>query len=61
MLPFSWETAFRFMSIAGYPVISNVAHAQHLPASWGTLYELSRLPEDKLEIALSEGWRPMKS
>jgi hypothetical protein len=29
---------------------------QHLPVSWGTLYELTKLPEDKLEIALSEGW-----
>lgn len=44
------------MAVARNPAISKTAHAPLLPASWMTLYELTKLPGDKLEIALSEGW-----
>lgn len=54
-LPFGRATAMRLMAIAGCPVISNVAHAQHLPTSWTTLYELTRLPEPDLIDAIESG------
>jgi hypothetical protein len=39
-LPFTRSTAFRLMAIARDSVISNVAHGQHLPPSWRTLYPI---------------------
>src|SRR5690606_8102365 len=54
-LPFGRATAMRLMAIADCPAISNVARAQHLPASWTTLYELSRLPEADLIDAIESG------
>jgi hypothetical protein len=45
-----------FMAIASNSVLSNRKCVSDLPGSWGTLYELTKLPEDKLENALSEGW-----
>ncbi|MGD9656903.1 MAG: hypothetical protein AB7U61_04560 [Methylocystis sp.] len=50
------QTARKFMAISSHQTISNRAHMRDLPGSWGTLYELTKLPDDKLEIALSEGW-----
>src|ERR1700722_5186855 len=46
-LPFDWTTAFRLMEIAK----SDVARGQrriYLPASWGTLYELTKLPDARI-------------
>jgi N6-adenosine-specific RNA methylase IME4 len=54
-LPFSRPTAFRFMAIAQNPVLSSDTHAQRLPTSWGTLYELSKVPTTVLEEALTIG------
>lgn len=54
-LPFGENTALRLMRIAGNPFISNAAHVQHLPASWGTLYELTKLDEETFLSALSDG------
>jgi hypothetical protein len=47
------------MKIASTDALSKPAHVQLLPPSWGTLYELTKLPEDKLEVALVNllGWR----
>ena len=50
------RTAQRLMAIARDEIISNPTHASLLPSSWDTLYELTKLPDEKLEIALSEGW-----
>ena len=46
-LPFKASTAQRLMKIAADKRISNTANVQHLPAHWGTLYELTKLPDDK--------------
>jgi hypothetical protein len=40
-LHFTPRTAQRLMAIASNKVLSNATHVSHLPASWGTLYELS--------------------
>jgi hypothetical protein len=45
---FGWTTADRLMAIARHPVLANFAAAQSLPASWTTLYELSRLRPKRL-------------
>jgi hypothetical protein len=50
-LPFSRQTAFRLMSIAGGSRLTNVAHGQHLPPSWRTLYELTKLDDGQWQYA----------
>jgi hypothetical protein len=54
-LPFTASTAERLMKIASDERLSNPAHVQLLPAAWGTLYELSKLPDAAFEQALSSG------
>jgi hypothetical protein len=55
-LPFGPNTAQRLMQIAENPVLSNAAHVPLLPASWGTLYELAKLPKHgvDLEVLIEE-------
>jgi hypothetical protein len=50
------DWARRFMSIASNALIANGKYASHFPQSIETLSALAKLPEDKLEVALSEGW-----
>jgi hypothetical protein len=47
--PFSYRMARMLMDIAEHPVLSNVKHASHLPASWYTLFVLSKIDSKKLE------------
>jgi hypothetical protein len=54
-LPFTARTAQRLMAIAEHPVLSNATHVSDLPASWGTLYALSLLPDEELEAMLANG------
>jgi hypothetical protein len=54
-LPFGRRTAERLISIAANPVLSNATHVSHLPASWGTLYVLSKLPKQTLLARLADG------
>jgi hypothetical protein len=54
-LPFKERTAERLMAIASNKFLANPAHVSLLPASWATLYQLSRLPDELLGRALSEG------
>jgi hypothetical protein len=49
------RSAQRFMAIASNPVLSNATHVSHLPASWGTLYELAKTPAAALEAELEDG------
>lgn len=55
MVPFSINTAQRLMAIARHPELTNPAHVQHLPAAWGTLYELTKVEPDRLHDALRYG------
>jgi hypothetical protein len=41
--PVSESTAYRLMEVAGNEVLLGFAHAQKLPTSWYSLYELGRL------------------
>ena len=55
-LPFSRRTAEMLVAVAEHPVLSNAHHGSRLPASWRTLYELSRIePQSVLEAALDAG------
>jgi hypothetical protein len=55
LLPFCQETGRRYMLIARHPVISDSTHVWNLPSSWGTLYELTKIPEQNLKNALADG------
>jgi hypothetical protein len=54
-VPFTLNTAERLMRVARHPVLSNPAHMQSLPQSWGTLYELSQLDHDTLAAGIKAG------
>jgi hypothetical protein len=43
------------MDLSRHPALSNRQHANDLPASWTTLYELSQLDPPLLEAAISAG------
>jgi N6-adenosine-specific RNA methylase IME4 len=54
-LPFKPATAQRLMKIAADERLTNAAHAQLLPPSWMTLYELTKLPTPVFEAKLASG------
>jgi hypothetical protein len=55
-LPFERTKAYRLRVVAAHPVLSNVAHAQHLPADFTTLCVLdSRLSDDDIEARIKDG------
>jgi hypothetical protein len=51
-LPFNDRTAQKLMAISDNAVISNTSHVTHLPPSWDSLYQLSRLDEETLTTAI---------
>jgi hypothetical protein len=54
-LPFGARAAQMLMAIANHRGISNTKHVSHLPASWGTLYELTKLGDDEFEARVQDG------
>src|SRR6266566_552138 len=54
-LPFSPRTAQRLMAIANNKVLSDPTRASLLPPAWATLYELSKVPDDKLKARIEDG------
>lgn len=55
MLDLKPRTAQKFMSIARNEALTNASPGTHLPASWTTLYELSRMPVEDLQRAIGDG------
>lgn len=53
-LPFSARTAQRLMAIASDNRLTNPTHVSLLPASWGTLAELSQLSDDEFSSGLAQ-------
>ena len=43
------------MQVADNDLIRNDAHAHHLPVSWMTLYELSKIDENTFTAAIEDG------
>lgn len=54
-LNISKAAASMLMKVSQHDAISNVQHVERLPASWGTLYQLSHLDPPQLEAAISAG------
>lgn len=54
-LPFGRMTAHRLMQIAEDDRLRDVTRVLHLPASWGTLYALHRLPGDVIDKSFENG------
>ena len=52
MLPFGPRTAQRLTVVATDTRLSNTTHGSHLPSSWRTLYEITRLTDDQFKLAL---------
>jgi hypothetical protein len=48
LLPFEAGTAERLIAIASHPTLSNRANVRYLPPSFGTLFALTRVPEQVL-------------
>ena len=53
--PFGQRTAEMLMAIADHSILSNPKFVSNLPPSWGTLYEMTRLPEQELETLIENG------
>lgn len=54
-LPFGHTTGMRLMKIADSKILTKGAHAHLLPTAWYTLYELTKVPEPRLERAFAQG------
>ena len=54
-LPFGPRTAERLMAIAADQRLRNPTHVSHLPCSWGTLYELTKLSDERFAELLADG------
>jgi hypothetical protein len=54
-LPFSRQTANKLMKVTVCDHLRNDAHVRHLPAHWGTLYELTTLTEEQFEGGIKTG------
>jgi hypothetical protein len=54
-LPFKARTTQTLMEIASHPILSNTQYVAHLPPSWGTLYELTKLEEPVLLRKIEAG------
>ena len=54
-LPFAARTAQRLMAVAADERLANPTHVSLLPPSWGTLYELTKLPDDAFGEAIERG------
>jgi N6-adenosine-specific RNA methylase IME4 len=54
-LPFGDRTARRLMAVARDPRLTDRTHGSILPASWRTLYELSRLDDAEFNRLLEDG------
>jgi hypothetical protein len=54
-LPFNRHTAHKLMQIASDKRLTNVSHGKHLPPSWTTLYELTKLDDETFDQKLRDG------
>jgi hypothetical protein len=54
-LPFGRSTANKLMKIAACDHLRNAEHVPHLPAHWGTLFELTTLTKEQFEGGIEGG------
>ncbi len=55
LVPLGIRSAQMLMTVAEHPTLSNTKHVSLLPPSWGTLYELTKLPDKALDNAFRDG------
>lgn len=55
LVAFGQSTADKLMAIAKHELIGDSEHVPNLPPSWGTLYELTLVPEPTLKNAIKDG------
>lgn len=53
-LPFGERTAQMLMAIGKDPRLTNPKHVSLLPASWGTLYELTKLSDEEFDAGVEK-------
>lgn len=54
-MPFSKRTAEMLIAIANNQSLRNAKHVSHLPAQWGTLYELTKLTDAQFADGIKSG------
>lgn len=54
-VPFGEDAAQQLMKVAANEVISNAEFVRHLPQSWGTLYELTKLDDEQIVAGIKAG------
>jgi hypothetical protein len=54
-LPWGEDNAQKLIAIASSVVLSNTAHVRHLPQSFSTLYELTKLDDETLIAGIKAG------
>jgi len=54
-VPFGADAAQQLMKVASHSVISNTEFVRHLPQSWGTLYELTKLDDGQIVAGIEAG------
>lgn len=54
-VPFGEDAAQQLMKVASNEVISNAEFVRHLPQSWGTLYELTKLEDEQIVAGIKAG------
>ena len=54
-VPFGTRTAQRLMAIAEHSILSKRAHVHVLPPAWGTVYELTKAPDQAIRLWLTDG------
>ena len=54
-VPFGTSTARRLMAVAEHSILSKRAHAHVLPPSWYAVYELTKIPDEPLQLILCDG------
>jgi len=54
-LPFGRNTAQKLMKIATCDYLRDGEHVHHLPANWGTLYQLTTLTEKQFDLGIKSG------
>jgi hypothetical protein len=54
-LPFSRSTTNKLMKIAACDHLRNAEHVPHLPAHWGTLFELTTLTKEQFDRGIESG------
>jgi hypothetical protein len=54
-VPFGERSAEMLMAVAAHPVVGNPNHGSDLPASWRTMFELTKLDDEQIIAGIKAG------